>query len=65
MSGSILRPWAITKNPAGGTRLLAAGLACPTETSTAMMDCLKAQSVDQLLNASQDMLEKDAWVSLK
>jgi Carboxylesterase family len=63
MSGSILRPWTTTKDPAQGTRLLATSLGCPTRNSTALMDCLKAQTVDQLLNTTHNILEKDAWVS--
>ena len=65
MSGSIVRPWSIRKDPGTGTKQLAAELGCPTQTSAALIGCLRGLTVEQILNGSRHVLETGGGVCHK
>ena len=64
-SGSMLAPWALAKDAVVGAKSLAKKLKCPTYNNQAMVDCVKAASVNRILKAAtgQDAASVSAKIS--
>lgn len=54
-SGSTLNPWVLMENSAGKAKMIAATVGCPTESSQAIVDCLRLKPAHEIVRAVEPL----------
>lgn len=63
-SGTAIKPWSLVNEPGQQAQFFARTVGCPTENSTAMVQCLRSMDAGTLVKAHSDALDVSYSLSI-